>query len=105
MYRVNTFRRPDLLKKFLKHYNECKVVNQIQVIWSDQENKAPIEWLQYYPENRVIFEIHDKDSLNNRFIALKVIPTMVKQTQTLKYGFYDSYFYFSTRRCFLSMMI
>jgi cell division protein FtsI/penicillin-binding protein 2 len=73
--RVNTFRRLDLLEMFLDHYEQCSSVQQIQVVWSDQENKAPLEWLKKYTLNKVLFEIHDKNSLSNRFRNLVPVPT------------------------------
>jgi len=73
--RVNSFRRLDLLKFFLDYYRTCKVVRQIQVVWSDQENKPPVDWLEGYEAGKVIFEVHDKNSLSNRFVALQGIPT------------------------------
>jgi hypothetical protein len=75
--RVNTFRRNDLLRTFLDNYSKCSVVNQIQVIWSDPTNndKIPKDWLSLYSNNKVIFEVHDSNSLNNRFKPLIDINT------------------------------
>lgn len=75
--RVNTFRRLDLLKIFLDNHSNCDVVDQIQVIWSDPDNndKIPNNWLTLYPKDKVIFEIHDNNSLNNRFKPLHEIHT------------------------------
>lgn len=73
--RVNTFRRPDLLKTFLNHYTTCKDVKEIQIIWSDQKTAAPIEWVRLYPNALVTFEIHKNDSLSNRFRPLLSIKT------------------------------
>lgn len=78
--RVNTFRRPDLLEIFLEHYKQCENVKQIQVIWSDQDSKAPIAMLEKYPKGKVIFEVHDSNSLNNRFHNLINIPTEVSNS-------------------------
>ena len=39
--RVNTFRRNDLLKRFVEHFSRCSVVREIQVVWSDQQNEPP----------------------------------------------------------------
>ena len=75
--RVNTFRRLDLLSLFLDHYSTCRNVRQIQVVWSDQNNSAPMTWLKHYPEGKVVFEVHGNDSLNNRFHHLIPIPTEV----------------------------
>lgn len=46
--RVNTFRRLDLLKTFLDHYTTCPDVQVIQVVWSDQLNRAPIGLVCYF---------------------------------------------------------
>jgi glucuronyl/N-acetylglucosaminyl transferase EXT2 len=73
--RVNTFRRLDLLDFFLDYYKSCDAIKQIQVVWSDQESKPPTEWLSRYPQGKVLFEVHSKDSLNNRFIPLQEVPT------------------------------
>lgn len=73
--RVNSFRRLDLLEFFLDYYKTCDTVKQIQVVWSDQQNKPPLGWVLKYPEGKVLFEVHAKDSLNNRFVALHDIPT------------------------------
>ena len=74
---MNTFRRLDLLEIFLDHYQTCRNVKQIQVIWSDQTKGAPLEWLSKYPKDKVLFEIHTSNSLNNRFHALVPVPTEV----------------------------
>ena len=73
--RVNTFRRLDLLETFLSHYHRCSVVKQIQVIWSDPENNAPVEWSKRYVDGRVIFEVHQTNSLNHRFHNITPVPT------------------------------
>lgn len=65
--RVNTFRRNDLLKRFIDHYSMCKCVAEITVVWSDLDSKPP-NWLQ--KRRKVTVEIHDVDSLNNRFKPL-----------------------------------
>ena len=74
---MNTFRRLDLLEIFLDHYQTCRNVKQIQVIWSDQTKGAPLHWLSKYPKDKVLFEIHTSNSLNNRFHALVPVPTEV----------------------------
>ena len=75
--RVNTFRRLDLLGIFLEHYHKCQNVRQIQIIWSDQESTPPLEWLNKYPKDKVVFEVHRNNSLNNRFQNLIPITTEV----------------------------
>ena len=87
--RVNTFRRNDLLDGFLEYYGtrmnkggECAFIKQIQVVWSDLENEAPLEMAKKYAggsgsdrNDRIFFEKHSKNSLNNRFIPTGDVPT------------------------------
>ena len=74
--RVNTFRRLDLLEIFLDHYSTCTdTVNEIQIVWSDQLNAAPIEWEKSYLPLKVKFEIHGTNSLSNRFKVLTNVST------------------------------
>ena len=74
--RINTFRRNDLLKQSLTHYLSCNIINEIQVVWSDLKNQPPT-FHDLNDHNKIIkYEIHDKDSLNNRFI-----PTLAMKTE------------------------
>jgi hypothetical protein len=82
--RVNTFRRNDLIEGFLKYYTaekrskECAFIKEITVIWSDTENTPPLEWEKTYSGvggGLVKFEIHKKNSLNNRFLPQHEIFT------------------------------
>jgi hypothetical protein len=82
--RVNSFRRLDLLEFFLDYYKTCAAVKQIQVVWSDQRDKPPVDWLSKYPTGKVLFEVHDKDSLNNRFVPLQEIPTETMRITNLR---------------------
>ena len=75
--RVNTFRRLDLLETFLAHYHRCDAVRQLQVIWSDPDNAAPLEWSKRFVDDKVVFEVHNTDSLNHRFHNILPIPTEV----------------------------
>ena len=82
--RVNTFRRLDLLKLFLDYYlgvdkeggkkQECNLVRQVQVVWSDTANQPPTSWVKEYGD-RLVFEVHDKNTLSNRFLPKAVIET------------------------------
>ena len=76
-HRVNTFRRLDLIKYFLDYYQTCDVIKQVQVVWSDQVNSPPTDWLKNYPPGKFMFEVHKTDSLNNRFKVLDSVPTEV----------------------------
>eukprot|EP01036_Dinobryon_divergens_P029815 gene29815-38969_t len=75
---VNTFRRLDLLETFMRYYKDCKIVKQVQVVWSDQENGAPFHWIKDFglPSDKYVFEIHRNNSLSNRFRPLLSIPTV-----------------------------
>lgn len=75
--RVNTYRRLDLLEGFMDYYATCDIVGQVQVVWSDLENKAPMDWLKKYPEGKYAFEIHTTNSLSNRFRPLIPVDTEV----------------------------
>ena len=79
--RVNTFRRLDLLKEFLKYYEDCDIVEEIQVVWSDLASKPPSDWTRKYLKS--VFEIHlVNNSLTNRFIPLMPIKTEVMKIST-----------------------
>lgn len=85
--RMNTFRRNDLLKQSVSHYITCSCVKEIQIVWSDQTNKPPTDLLTgvaSYKE-KIKYELHDRDSLNNRFLPTLQIPTLVRC------GRYDSF--------------
>lgn len=68
----------DLIEDFLKYYNECDIVDQIQVVWSDQENKPPLDWIPRYKKDKVIFEEHHNNSLVNRFRCISPLHTEVR---------------------------
>jgi len=79
--RVNTFRRNDLLDRFVKHYERCGAAREIVVVWSDAE-LAPPEWLVLRADRSptadevtVRVELFDVDSLNNRFKLLETPAT------------------------------
>jgi hypothetical protein len=79
-YRINTFRRNDLLKVSLEHYISCSGVHEIQVIWSDQLNKPPTNLIdtKFQNINKIKYELHSKDSLNNRFMPREEVKTNVR---------------------------
>ena len=77
-HRVNTFRRNDILKAFLRHFTTCPNVHAIQVVWSDQSNRPPpLSFFQLDSSSRVAvqFEEQPTDSLNNRFRPILPIET------------------------------
>jgi hypothetical protein len=75
--RVNTYRRLDLIKNFMDYYKTCETVRQVQVVWSDQVNSPPLDWLNNYPKDKFMFEVHKTNSLSNRFRVLDNVPTEV----------------------------
>lgn len=75
---MNTFRRNDLLQKSVSHYVTCTCVKEIQIVWSDQKNKPSTNLFgEAVGNDKIKYEIHDKDSLNNRFLPELSIPTQV----------------------------
>ena len=73
---MNTFRRNDLLKISLNHYSKCSCVEAIQVIWSDQNNRPTIDESDKEYSGKVKYEMHDKNSLSNRFFPKLTITTL-----------------------------
>ena len=63
----------------MRYYKDCKIVQQVQIVWSDQENGAPFHWIKDFglPSDKYVFEIHRNNSLSNRFRPLQSIPTVV----------------------------
>lgn len=70
--RVNTFRRPAQLTRFLEHYARCPDVSGITVVWADPESQPP--GLPSYPVN-VSYEVHSTNSLSHRFRNLTALAT------------------------------
>jgi hypothetical protein len=92
--RVNTFRRNDLLEQFLNHYDKCPDVTEIQVVWSDQKNSPPKNFLNGL-QRKVTFEVHSFDSLSNRFkpianvetdLVLSIDDDLIVDCETLQHG-------------------
>ena len=61
----------------MDYYKTCDIISQVQIVWSDQVNKPPLDWLKNYPKDKFMFEVHKTDSLNNRFRVLDSVPTEV----------------------------
>ena len=49
-------------------------MKQVQVVWSDPANQPPTSWVKEYGE-RLVFEVHDEDTLSNRFLPKTAIET------------------------------
>uniref|UniRef100_A0A7R9UDH5 Glycosyl transferase 64 domain-containing protein n=1 Tax=Pinguiococcus pyrenoidosus TaxID=172671 RepID=A0A7R9UDH5_9STRA len=75
--RINTFRRNDLLRRSIEHYSKCSNIEDIIVVWSDQENPPPdiSKWQLRPTKPHVEFEVHAVDRLSNRFKPLKMPAT------------------------------
>ncbi|CAM9219676.1 unnamed protein product, partial [Phaeothamnion confervicola] len=74
--RVNTFRRNDLLQRSVDHFARCAGVHEIQVVWSDPANAPPPETLFAAASRPLVkFEVHEEDSLSNRFLPPSPPPT------------------------------
>jgi hypothetical protein len=61
----------------MDYYKTCSIIRQVQIVWSDQVNSPPHDWLSSYPKDKYVFEVHKTDSLSNRFRALGEVPTEV----------------------------
>jgi len=76
--RLNSYRRNDLLKKSVEHYAKCPDVYEIQIIWSDQQNEPPPTSFFHLEElylSKVKYEVHQTNSLNNRFFRILPVST------------------------------
>ena len=71
--RINTWKRVEQLLVSLEHHSKCDGVAQIQVIWCTDQGDPPQE-LQEFP--KVVIEVHETNSLNERFHILKRPPTI-----------------------------
>ena len=70
---LNTYRRPDRLKKAISHYARCEGVDAVRVVWSESGN-PPRGW-EVPGGAKLIYDIHEKNSINNRFVPLKGVGT------------------------------
>ena len=95
---LNTFKRPDRLRKAIKHYATCPRVREIRVCWSEsptppEEGKDPAFSSAAVP---VKFDVHARNSINNRFVPLpnnqtegvfNVDDDMLVDCQSLNFAF------------------
>ncbi len=70
---LNTYRRPDRLKKAIGHYARCEGVDAVRVVWSESGN-PPRGW-EVPGGAKLIYDVHEKNSINNRFVPLKGVRT------------------------------
>ena len=70
---LNTYKRPDRLKRAIDHYTRCEGVDAVRVVWS--ESGTPPSGLEVSGGARLVFDVHEKNSINNRFVPLKGVRT------------------------------
>ncbi|KAL3693497.1 hypothetical protein R1sor_007148 [Riccia sorocarpa] len=75
---INTWKRYDLLKLTVTHYSSCKMVDAVNVIWSEPEpptKELHSKLIEVTERNHVKFRfnVNTADELNNRF---KPIPSL-----------------------------
>lgn len=64
-------------------------VEQVTVVWSDPDNKPPPHLgPDAYPHREVFYEIHETNSITNRFRALNPVPTDVRNDIPILYPLY-----------------
>ncbi|CAB9517322.1 Exostosin-like 3 [Seminavis robusta] len=71
--RINTWQRHEQLAISIDHHASCPGVAQIQVVWCEPQD-PPDSLLQLHPD-KVIFERHQVNSLNERFHILPTTKT------------------------------
>jgi glucuronyl/N-acetylglucosaminyl transferase EXT2 len=71
--RINTFQRTEQLRISLHHHATCDAVLQIQVVWCTAQGEPPAWLLNFGP--KVVVELHDVNSLSERFRILLEPPT------------------------------
>jgi hypothetical protein len=70
---INTFKRHEQLEASVKFYTQCPLVKHIAIVWSESD-PPPESMSKRYAKSQspvISFEIHETDSLNNRFMPLK----------------------------------
>lgn len=71
---VNTFRRPERLVKSIRHYGQCPGVDAIRIVWSESPD-PPRHLADLSPTVPVRFDVHTRNSINNRFLPLEDLAT------------------------------
>lgn len=84
---INTWRRPDLLKKSVQHYSLCPNVDSIRVVWSESTDPPSDTLLSDLLSSvkaasrksthtiKLKIDMHDEDNLNTRFKPLDNLAT------------------------------
>ena len=66
---LNSFHRPDLMQRSIKHYSKCtSIVHQIRVVWCEDEDPPPDRIV--VKGVSVLYDVMNGTSLNNRFAPL-----------------------------------
>ena len=71
--RINTWKREEQLQLSIQHHQTCTSVAQIQVVWCTDQGKVPAWLLALQNDSTtppVVVELHDANSLNERFHLL-----------------------------------
>ncbi|KAF7134300.1 hypothetical protein RHSIM_Rhsim08G0206900 [Rhododendron simsii] len=82
---INTWKRNDLLKQSISHYTSCHGLDSIRIVWSEPNPPSDnlVKFLTQVVQSNsrdgrqieLKFDIHEEDSLNNRFKELKDLKT------------------------------
>lgn len=77
---LNTFKRPDLLRRALAHYASCPRVAAVRVVWSEpaappSRDDPDADALFPGPSGFVRYDAHPTTSINNRFLPLSGLTT------------------------------
>ncbi|KAI8564185.1 hypothetical protein RHMOL_Rhmol03G0162700 [Rhododendron molle] len=82
---INTWKRNDLLKQSISHYTSCRGLDSIRIVWSEPNPPSDnlVKLLSQVVQSNsrdgrqieLKFDIHEEDSLNNRFKELKDLKT------------------------------
>ncbi|XP_058226649.1 glycosylinositol phosphorylceramide mannosyl transferase 1-like isoform X3 [Rhododendron vialii] len=82
---INTWKRNDLLKQSISHYTSCRGLDSIRIVWSEPNPPSDnlVKFLTQVVQSNsrdgqqieLKFDIHEEDSLNNRFKELKDLKT------------------------------
>jgi glucuronyl/N-acetylglucosaminyl transferase EXT2 len=75
--RINSWKRQEVLQIAVQHYLTCgEAVAQIQIVWCSAQGDPPAWLLQLQARDHKVFvELHDLNSLNERFHVLQEPPT------------------------------
>lgn len=74
---LNSFHRPDLMRKSIGHYSKCPIIEEIRVIWCEDGSPPSPEAdpRHYSPDKLVVYDVMPDTSLNNRFRPIHGLKT------------------------------